>query len=375
MALLLLMIMLALVGCKSLDSAVEPLPLVDDRYEFAVDDNNESRLDVIDYDLAQEIRVDKGTLLDIEDFFRQKTSKTLVSNCLDLEITGFFSGAPREIARQIAVAYNLKYGEIGDVIYLVNDEDLDTLNITVSLDCDLSIEQLQDIFSDVVFVRRDDKVIVSADFMTVKRIQDFLAVLNHVIEQNYIITVVEVETSLDFALDLQLEISSKGVDLIQPGLTAYDVFSALARASGQKMTADNYHERQLVVTSGQATNYSRSTEKKVEMRAISDQGTSTVSGYENVSAGVIMDMTVNSVSDDFVELKYSVELSNFVGATLDKTSVKVQSDKVLVSPGKIYYIASSEDRRKEKSLLLAGFSAAQDVVVSSIFVKIDKISK
>ena len=372
----LLMILLPiLAGCSMIDKDVEPLPLVDDRYEFLDQHNQEERLALDDYELVQEVRIVDGSIVDLAEFFRTKTNKTLVSNALEIKINGLFSGTPRQIARQVALAYDLIYAEFNDVIYLVSDNPDKTLNVSASFVCDLSIDDLKELFPEVTFIRRDNMVVCNGEFFRIKQIQDYLAVLNKVIEQNYVVTVVEVETSLDFALTLQMEIATKGVDLLQPNVSAFDVFSALARASGQALNADNYHERQLVLTSGQESTYSRSTEKKLEQRAISDQGTSTVTGYETVSAGVILELNVNSFNDDFVELAYNVELSSFVGASLDKTSVKAQSDKVLVKPNSIYYLASSEDRRREKSLLFLGAGAAKDVVVSSIFVKIDKIAK
>lgn len=375
MAFLLMILTLILVGCKSTSFDVDPLPLADDRYDFEFVENKDSQFDPIDYEVSQEIRISDGTMLDVADFFRQKTTKTLVSNVLDTKISGLFTGSPREIARQIAVAYNLEYAEFGNVLYLVSTSESPALNISAAFRCDLSKEDLQELFQELKFLRRDNMTVVYGPFIQVKRFAEFVESLNSVNEQNYLVTVVEVETSLDFALTLQMEIASKGVDIVRPGLTAYDVFSAVARVNGQSINSDNYHERQLVLTSGQATTYSRSTDKKLEMRAISDQGTSTVSGYETLSAGVILNMEVNSNNEDFVQLKYDIEMSNFVGATTDKTIVRANSDKVLVKPGAIYYLASSEDRRQEKSLLLAGFGAAKDIVVSSIFVKIDKISK
>lgn len=372
---LLIVLLLILGGCSSIQKDVEPLPLTDDRYEFLDNHNQEQRLPVDDYELAQEIRITDGTIVDLAEFYRTKTNKTLVSNATDTKISGLFSGSPRQIARQVSLAYDLIYAEFGDVIYLVSDNSDKTLNVSAALVCDLAIDDLKELFPDLSFIRRDNMIVCNGDFFRVKQIQDYLAVLNQVEEQNYVVTVVEVETSLDFALTLQMEIASKGVDLLKPNISAYDVFSALARVNGQALNADNYHERQLVVTSGQKSTYSRSTEKKLEQRAISDQGTSTVTGYETVSAGVILELNVNSFNDDFVELAYNLELSSFVGASLDKTSVKAQSDKVLVKPNSIYYLASSEDRRREKSLLFLGAGASKEVVVSSIFVKIDKIAK
>lgn len=375
MSFLMMILLLILAGCSSIQKDVEPLPLVDDRYELLDEHNQEERLALDDYELSQEIRILDGSIVDLAEFYRTKTNKTLVSNATDIKISGLFSGTPRQIARQVGLAYNLIYAEFGDVIYLVSDNSDKTLNVSAALVCDLSLDDLKELFPEVMFVKRDNMVVCNGEFNRVKQIQDYLSVLNKVTEQNYVVTVVQVETSLDFALTLQMEIATKGVDLLQPNVSAYDVFSALARASGQSLNADNYHERQLVVTSGQKTTYSRSTEKKLEQRAISDQGTSTVTGYETVSAGVILDLSVDSFNDDFVELAYNLELSSFVGASLDKTSVKAQSDKVLVKPNSIYYLASSEDRRREKSFLLLGAGAAKEVVVSSIFVKIDKISK
>lgn len=374
-ACLLMILLLLLGGCSSLNVDPDPLPLVDDRYQLEAVQNVPSMISSDDFELSQEIRVKAGTLRDIEEFFRAKTTKTLVSNAHELTIDGLYTGTPRQIAQQIAASNNLLYAEFGDTLYLVTQSEAPELRTIVALPFQGEIEELSQLFDDIKLTKRDNMIVAVGPFLSLLKLQDYLNILSSVSEQNYVITVVEVETSRDFALTLQLEIASKGIDLLTPNVTLYDVFSALARANGQNINADNYHERQLVVTSGQETTYSRSTQKKVEKRAISDQGTSTVAGYEDIDAGVILDMTVNSVNSEFVSLKYNVEISQFVGSSLDKTSVKVQSDKVLVSPGKVYYLASSEDRRKEDSLLMIGRGSTKDIVVSTIFIKIDKISK
>lgn len=373
--LVLILVILNLAGCKSFN--IEDLPFVEDRFHV---DNvgagaQEDRKAVSSPgDENFELKFYNASAGDLCDLFRLKTSYSLVCKVPDdFSFSGFFCGSAGKILHDIAISNGLNFARIGNTYYLYSQE-FSSLDVSAAIVCPgLPDDVLSRVFPGVYY-RIGNKLILSGKMQDVLKFQTFVDDFKDAVKSNYVVTIVQVETSSELAYNLQMQITSKGIDLLQPNVSAWDVFSAAARISGSSLDFDSYHERQFFVTDGQKMTYNQTTDKKVENRAVSDQGTSTVTGYTDIEAGAIVDLTLQAFLNDVISCSYNIELSNFVADSLDKNVTSVSSEDVLFALGKIYYLASTQDKVNSNSFNVLGLGKNDSNAVTSIYVKIDKIA-
>lgn len=310
MYIMILLILLGATSCRSVDD-IPGIPEADQRY--LIDDfepQTEKRVTFSNpLEKSEEIRFVDATLYDLSEFLRKNTIYSLCTNALDIRISGLFVGGVSKIVHDIALSNNLKYGRIQDTFYIYSG-DASSFDVTVSLNSRVPVESLSTLF-DGKLIYDNGRVVFRGSFDKALELQGLIDAFDDVKTDNYCVTVVQVETSKQLAYSLQVDLMSKGVDLLTPGVSAWDVFSASARAAGSVIDFDNYHERQFYVSDGKRITYNHTFDKKLEQRSISDQGTSTVSGYTDVQAGSIIELMIKRSLNNSVLLSYDLELSNF----------------------------------------------------------------
>ena len=300
-SILILVIILGVSGCRSFD--VVDLPFVEDRFEVDnsdFDTKSDSKSLSNSTEQVLELQFNNAGISELCDLIRLKTDYSLVTKVPDgFTFSGFYVGTVGKILSDIALANDLNFTRLGKTFYLF-DADSAAFDVTAVLNCPvISDDILSRVFPGVI-LHEGNKIIVHGNLNDVIKLQDFIEDFDLVMPYNYVVTVVQVDTTAELAYNLQLQIMSKGIDLLTPGVTAWDVFSAAARVSGNVLDFDSYHERQFYVTDGKKMTYNQTTDKKVENRAISDAGTSTVTSYSDVQAGAIVDLTLQASYEDFV---------------------------------------------------------------------------
>lgn len=372
---ILLLLVLILSGCRADDLSI---PFPDDRYKIDnhVDDVEESRVRRADpLEFQEDIYFNGGTLFDLAEYLRLKTKYNLVTDVQSLEIVGKYSGGPSKILSDISLAYNLNISRLDNTFYLLK-ENSDIFNVSIMLDCPFDETTVKTLIHDDNLLFVNGLILFNGSLNRAVQLQSIIDNLKSASKysHNYVVTVVQTETSKALAYSLQAEIRSLGVDVFSKNVSLFDVFAAIPSIDGTRVNFDNYHERQFYVSNGQSITYNQTTDKQLEERSISDAGTSTVSGYRQLQAGSIIDLKVVSSSGLNVFCDYDIELSSFESGKLDKHVVKVKSERVNLELGKIFYLASSQEKNDSKSFNIIGLGQDNTDYVTTIFVKIDKIN-
>lgn len=261
-----------------------------------------------------------------------------------------FDGALIEELTRFALIYNLQIRRTDGALF-VYDNDSRSSEI-VALPFNLSSTDqnaLNQMFNDLRFVNFRNKTLVSGPLY---RIIDFYNVVPRRDDDQYLMTVVLLNVENDKIFDLAARLNFSSVDLFSEGLTLYDVFESYGDVDLAFDVKRQYFEQQIYLTLGEKAAYNFGNEVQRENRAISDQGTSTISGYQSFKDGVEIETTVNREGDALL-VDLSFDRSKFNDAsTLSRSQNKITYERLKIRPNCLYYLTQFTEQSNDKGASL-----------------------
>ncbi len=284
----------------------------------------------------------------------------------DVVITGLFVGRIDEIVRDISSIAGLDWEMFGNRYYIGGSlrDYMVTATVETSLD-ESSVNQIARLYG-VVIVRTSNKLTITGRCKRVRLAYDMIVETSEN-PQSYNIDLILVDVSENNLSDIRAKVEVTSVDLIQKGVQLWDVFKATGFFSLGDVRSYNYVDQELYCTDGKSVRLSIGREVKREQRAISDQGTSTVSGYSTNNDGLRLDLMPIRSTNGCVNMTLQYEDSSFGNDDLSKTTTSLDYTGVSFELGKMYYLTSVESRRRSRSLEFLGVRDSKDRTVTTIW--------
>lgn len=279
--------------------------------------------------------------------------------------SGYFHGDIKTELFAFASANDFKFDVIGNSIFVVESDY--TAPIVYAFDANLDEDELKalsDLFPLSQFQQVRDRLVVQAPFPVVQQVRDLLS-SGGFAPSSYVLSLVMLRTKRDSVKDLQARIDFESVDLISKGLSMYDVFSTYGAIDLSDSRDSVYNEQELYCTSGRKVLFTIGNEVQREQRAITDQGTSTVSDWKIFEDGLTLTATLYDGRSSEVFADLSFESSKFNdSADISKAKTQIEYNRLKVETGKIYYLCQYADNRStgNTSFLRLASSRSDDVV-------------
>lgn len=234
----------------------------------------------------------------------------------DLTIDGLFSGSIPSIVRDIAITNNLQYSSIGSNKFYIGrlEKDLLVDYIAESDLTDDAFEKLVAVYEKIKVVRVGSRVFVRGPFFDVK---DFVNTLERFDQQNkvYLVNVVFIRSARGKVNDIKAKVEFETIDLISSGYSLLDVFQAYGAIDCNGRNSRFYLEQELLTNDGVKSKLKIGNDREQEQRSISDQGTSTVSGYRSVNDGIELEITPRASVGNMVDVRLLFSNSKFDDST------------------------------------------------------------
>lgn len=280
-------------------------------------------------------------------------------------ITGFFRGNIAEVLSDIAFACDINLERVGNKFYLTRFKaDMAKVITHCSLETSLdepTLEKLRAPFGDdVLFVLVGSKLQVSGRVYAVKSFVSLVEGLNET-PRSYVATIVFVRLQQNQISKLEATLSAPKLDLISAGYSVYDMFDAQLDLKMDAGRIYNYTEQILYCTDNVKSSLDIGSERTRESRAVSDMGTSTVSGYTSFKDGISLTLQPFRKIGDTVDIQIEFENSKFDNdESLTKQQVNLQYDKISIQENRVYFIASFNEIKRTASSKFFGYNRDSD---------------
>ena len=261
------------------------------------------------------------------------STSTPIVNRYSFDING---SLPVELSK-FAALYNLDFRCSASSIFLFRQGELpqDVFRFDRRLEPD-ELQTVSDLFPDLNLKQVRNSLFIRG---RVDRVLDCLDVLPSVDEQEqFVLSIVLLNVDSSKVFDLAAKLNFSSIDLISPGYSLYDVFDAYGNIDLQNSLNRQYFEQQIYLTLGQKASYNFGTEVQREQRAITDQGTSTVNGYQNFKDGIELEVKIDREEDSLlVDLVF--DRSKFTDQTaLSRSANNIKYERLRVRPNHLYYL-------------------------------------
>lgn len=256
-----------------------------------------------------------------------------VSSKYSFEING---PLPSELSK-FAALYNLGFKTSASSIFLFRSGDLpdDVFRFDRRLEPD-ELETVASLFPDLNLKQVRNSLFIKG---RVDRVLDCLDVLPSVADQEqFVLSLVLLNVDSSKVFDLAAKLNFSSIDLISPGYSLYDVFQAYGNIDLKNNWNRQYFEQQIYLSLGQKASYNFGTEIQREQRAITDQGTSTVNGYQNFKDGIEIEAKIDREEDSLI-VDLTFDRSKFTDQTaLSRSANSIEYERLRVKPNHLYYL-------------------------------------
>lgn len=212
-----------------------------------------------------------------------------------------------------------------------------------------------------VFVANDGVVVVTEKAEVLQRVDAVIDGLENSklvawVVQLYIVQVNEKDMR-DLGIDVtpaasiaySLAAATKGDSLTLGKIEAS--FDAFIRGEDVASSSRMMAEPLFSLSDGESASFIRGDTIPVPTRSVSDQGTVSVTGYQEIKTGVTVDVTVREQSVDLVRLEVDLTLNDVVeliNGESPRTAGEEYSCKSLLRAGRVMLIGSLERRQKKQ---------------------------
>lgn len=151
--------------------------------------------------------------------------------------------------------------------------------------------------------------------------------------------------------------------------------SALLTAARERSTMGVTAEPLFYLIDGESSVFERATQIPIARRAVSDQGTVTVTGYDTFKAGTLVTVEIREVAGQAVRLTYQLELSSLRAVTSDgfpSSDRRTYNGVSHLQSGGVYLLGSidlTEERQGRGTWLHTGISESNSAEVMQIWAR------
>lgn len=298
--------------------------------------------------------------LEVENLLNQiqKEYRVYIRSTSDIKIDFDFNGPLIEELQRLAILYDLDCRVEEKTVFVYDNGRAPQV---VCLPFNLSSEEISAAtlaFPDLKFFTFRNSILIQGPMI---RVADFVACVPSRSDDLYLMSIVLLNVENKASVDLAARLNFSSVDLISKGLSLYDVFEAYGAIDASADNSLRYFEQQIYLSLGQKASYNFGSEIQRESRAITDQGTSTVSGYQSFRDGVEVTATINRDADDLL-VDLTFDRSKFSDLTaLSRTQNKIEYTRLKVRPNRLYYLTQfSEQEEARGSGFLRYFTDASN---------------
>ena len=355
---------------------------------------NESQL-VENNPTLPETSFENATVQDIETYYRkimnrgavyfvgfETTYKSSAVESASLEVpemtySFFVTGSILDQLTTVALKTQGKLYQLNDDFYIVKSVDenvLSTFNTSSVFVSNCSSEDIKRLLS---LYKLDGE---SFGLQTVARgsLLDLLAFDKtfKMLSQNnsvYLIDLAFIDFTIDEAAKFEAFLQVKHFDLLNVS-SFNDLFSVYLDTSVDNLRSRNFYSQCLLASDGMKSTFNVGVTHSREERAITDQGTSTVSKYDDVKDGFQLSFTPQKSIGQNVICTLELENSVFTDEsynTKSETNLNVQS--VPFQLGKTYYISSLTNIDRKRSISLFGIDLSTGHRVQTCWCRVRKI--
>lgn len=286
----------------------------------------------------------------------------------EILVNGYFRGEIDSLVRDFCFCNNLKYERVGDCVYISpSDVELGLCYVVASFATNYDSQQLSTLQgsfgSDCRIFSNGSRVVACGRLRDVKMFGNVINELNEV-RRSYVATIVFYRCSRSDVARIAADISTTSVDLLSKGWDVFDVFDATLDIKSDSSKLSNYSQEILYCTDLSTSTFNVGSERQRESRAVTDQGTSTVTGYQSFRDGVQMEIKPYRSIDNFIECELSFSNSKFQNDSLSRDQIDLNYQKITFQEGRLYYVASlkTNDNATSSNFLGFGGRVSEDVL-------------
>ena len=297
--------------------------LVDRKYSFFVTGSYRDQFETIAFKVG-------GVLYKLnDDYYIVRSSDTAFLKSFDVSSV-YVSNIPSDVFKSIAALYDLKV-ESNSVQFVVRGPFLSQLD-----------------FSRVLKVLNDKHNI-------------------------YLVDLAFIDFTVDESANFEAFLAAKPTDFLFTQ-NINDLFALYLDCSVDSLRNRDYFSQSLLAADGKSSVFDVGNTHSREQRAISDQGTSTVSSYNDISDGFKLSFKPSFSAGDSVVCSIELENSAFKDdnySTKSETTLNIES--VSLQLGKTYYLSSFTNLAKRRSLYLFGLDLARADRVNTCWIRVRKV--
>lgn len=189
----------------------------------------------------------------------------------------------------------------------------------------------------------------------------------------YLIDLAFIDFTIDETTEFEAYLVANELDILH--LSSFsDLFSAYLNLSVDDLRSRNFYSQSLLSADGKTSTFNVGTSHSREQRSISDQGTSTVASYNDISDGFQLTFTPSNCLDSRVFCTLQLENSAFTDKDYStKSETRLNVETVPFELGKTYYISSLTNFGKKRNISLFGLTFRNSQRVQTCWARIRKI--
>lgn len=314
---------------------------------------------------------------ELEDSGRVEVDEKDTKPLEPLKLTFFVTGKIRDQLTTVALKYGGKLYQLNDDFYIVRsgDENLlstfETSSVFVSTFDQEAIQKLLTLFK-LTGQSFGLQTIARGSLLDLVEFSKAFKLLN----QNksvYLIDLAFIDFTIDEASRFEAFLDVKPLDV----LTVHnfsDIFAVYLDCSVDNLRSRNFYSQSLLASDGLKSTFDVGVTHSREERAITDQGTSTVSKYDDVKDGFQLTFTPKNTIGENVVCSLTLENSAFTDESyMTKSETNLELESVPFQLGKTYYISSLTNISKKRSVTLLGLELSSGHRVQTCWCRVRKI--
>lgn len=289
----------------------------------------------------------------------------------------FVTGEIKDQLTTVALKTGARLYQINDDYYIVRSADqtiLNTFNTSAVYVTNIPADQLSallELYELKSFTLGVQTIVRGSllDLLQFDKVYNILTASNNV----YLIDLAFIDFSIDESTSFQAFLDCKPVDLITASSMS-DLFALYLDCDVDNLRSRNFYSQSLLSADGKESKFEVGTTHSREQRAITDQGTSTVSSYDEINDGFQLTFKPALTYGKNVICSLSLENSAFKDDNYTtKSETKLEVDSIPLELGKTYYLSSLTNIDKKRGLFLFGFETSNLHRVSTCWVRVRKI--
>lgn len=294
-----------------------------------------------------------------------------------IKLTFFVTGKLKDQLTTVALKYGGKLYQLNDDFYIVRsgDENLlstfETSSVFVST---FDAEQIQKLLSLYKLTGQSFglQTIARGSLLDLVEFSKAFKLLN----QNksvYLIDLAFIDFTIDEASRFEAFLDVRPLDILSvPNFS--DIFAVYLDCSVDNLRSRNFYSQSLLASDGLKSTFNVGVTHSREERAITDQGTSTVSKYDDVKDGFQLTFTPKNTVGENVVCSLTLENSAFTDDSYTtKSETNLDLESVPFKLGKTYYVSSLTNVSKKRNLTLLGLELSSGHRVQTCWCRVRKI--